>query len=127
MTFSVSLSPALLAVSALARPAVRRRVAGLWEDLQSIYHEGIPWDLPIEAVIQPMTGREIAQLPEGEVARDHRRIWTAAHIRVSDDDTSDIVIDEDGVAYRIIQEGFRVEAGFTRCIGKRIYDRGRSV
>jgi hypothetical protein len=128
MTFSSTLSPALLAISAMARPAIRRRVAGAWDDRYGAYHEGIPGDTPIRAVIHPLKGEEIAQLPQGEIASDHRRIWTAAELRVSDDEaTSDIVIDEAGTPYRITLQGFRVEAGFTRCIGKRIYDRGRSV
>lgn len=128
MTASANLAPALLAVSAMARPAIRRRSSGAWDDRFGAYHGGIAGDTPIRAVIQPLKGEETAQLPQGEIAADHRRIWTAAELRVSDDAaTSDIVIDEAGVAYRITLQGFRVEAGFTRCIGKRIYDRGRSV
>jgi hypothetical protein len=128
MTFSVNLSPALLAVSAMARPAIRRRVAGVWDEHSGVYHQGVPADTPIRAVVHALDGEEIAQLPQGEIADDHRQIWTVAELRVSaDEETSDIVIDEAGVSYRITLQGFRVEAGFTRCIGKRIYDRGRGV
>lgn len=120
----------VLAVRFFARPATRIRTEGSWQ--RGRWIEGIPVPTDIKAVIQGIKSEELRSLAAGERIDDFRAIWTEASLRTSDDGAeppvlADIVEDEFGVKWRIIQEGFRVEGPFTRCIGKKIDDRGRSL
>lgn len=119
---------AVLSVRMLARPAQRERVHGIWQN--GVWSDAIPVTTEIKAVVQGIKDETLRSLPEGERADDFRAIWTEASLQTADDATgqqADIVIDEFGNRWRIIQDGFRVEGAFTRCVGKKTDDRGRSV
>ena len=126
----MNFAPALIAIRMMARDATRRRTEGVWASGRSEYTSGIPVDTPIRAVIQTAKDLDLNQLPEGERFETYKAIWTEAELRTSsdgDETTADIAIDEFGQKFRIINQGFRVEAGFTKCYGRLINDRGRSI
>jgi hypothetical protein len=123
------LDPVLVAVAFLARPATLvRPAAGSWIDGR--WTAAAPNETPITAVIQSPAPEDLVTLPEGERTGGEVTIWssTALHTASEDDQTAaDVVRAENGTEYRIIRASRRVEGGFSRAMGRRDVDRGRSL
>lgn len=123
------LDPVLVAIAFLARPATLiRPTSGAWIDGR--WAAAAPTETPITAVIQSPAPEDLETLPEGERTGGEVTIWsqTALHAASEDDQTvADVVRAENGVEYRVIRASRRVEGGFSRAMGRRHIDRGRSL
>lgn len=122
------LYPVLVSIAFLARPVVLLRSTGTWSGGRWVVDA--PDETPILAVIHASKPEDLETLPEGERTGGEVTIWTetALHTASEDDQTpADVVRAGDGTEYRIIQARRRDEGGFTRAIGRRIVDRGRSL
>ena len=123
------LDPVLVAISFLARPATLvRPAAGSWIDGRWI--AAAPTETPITAVIQSPAPEDLETLPAGERTGGEVTVWslTELHTASEDDQTAaDVVRTQNGTEYRIIRASRRVEGGFSRAMGRRDVDRGRSL
>lgn len=123
----IDLSPAFIAIAMLQKPATLETAAGQYVD--GIWQDN-PASLPIKAVIQAATQKDLIQYAEGDRLDGYVRVWTSAELRTVDEDLgadAQHIITPEGETYRIVKAGRRNEAGFTRAIGRLCRDRGRSV
>ncbi len=61
----------------ITRPGSGSYVGGIWQ-------AATPENIAIQAVIQPMTGKERALLPEGQRETGRWRVWSMVELRVND-------------------------------------------
>ena len=123
----IDLSKANIGIGLFQKPAtllspVGRYVDGKWTDT--------PITVPIMAVIQAATQKDLLQYGTGDRLDGYVRIYTFATLRTVDEDLqadAQIVLTPEGTRYRIVKAGRRTEADFTRAIGRLENDRGRSV
>lgn len=119
-----------LPIALMARPAtLRRHPAGEWRD-NGQFVPGAATPTTIKAVIQAASEKDLRVLPEGERTDGYVTIWSLVELRTADEDAgtvADEVTGPEGEAFRIVKVGYRSEAGFWRCIGRKIDDRGRSL
>jgi len=119
-----------LPIALMARPAtLRRHPAGAWAD-NGQFVPGTAAETTIQAVIQAASEKDIRILPEGERTDGYVTIWSLSELRTADEDAgtvADEIEGSEGEAFRIVRVAYRSEAGFWRCIGRKIDDRGRSL
>lgn len=123
----MTLGLSVIAIRMYLRPAKRLREEGNWQNGK--WFDGIPTTTDIKAVFQGVKDTDLAQLPQGERASEYNAIWTEADVRTTEDGAglpADILIDEFGTKWRLIQRSYRIEGGFSRCIGEKVDERGRS-
>lgn len=83
-----------------ARTVIRRRYAPVTRDGSGRSVQPAPTDTTISASIQPLSGDDLAQLPEGERTKRHRKAYTTADLRTADQHTgtpADRIVDGDDV------------------------------
>lgn len=117
----MNLSGVGLAVDALARPAVLRRFdkAGAWVD--GVFDETIgSSDTDIMAVIQSPSEKDMRLVPEGERVEAYVTIWSRTEMKTSDETggRADIIVGQDGEAYRVVRKANRTEGGYCRVIAR---------
>lgn len=75
-------------------------------DSEGEWVEGARELIPVQMSVQPLSGRELAMLPEGERSDDWRKGFTTTCLRTSDqhDDggRSADEVDVDGITYRVM-------------------------
>lgn len=105
------------AAAAIDRRAIamvrRRRGPGDYDD-GGTYIEGLPVSAPIKAVIQPASGDQLKDVPEGLRTEANWIVWTRTDLELDD------VIDASNVSYRVVYVWPRAEAGFYRAALGRI-------
>ncbi len=97
-------------------------VDGRWQEADA--------SIPIQAVIQAATQKDLLQYGTGDQLDGYVRIYTHHPLRTVDEDLgadAQRIVTPEGVTYRIVKAGRRTEADFTRAIGRLENDRGRSV
>ena len=123
----MNLSPAFIAIAMMQKPAALTTPAGAF--VEGIW-TAAPDTVPILAVIQATSQKDLVQYADGDRLDGYVRIWTADELRTVDEDRGDdaqVVTTPEADTYRIVKAGRRNEAGFTRAIGRLTRDRGRSV
>ncbi len=75
-----------MAILVGAEDITRRRftTAGATRGADRRYVPGAPVDSTISASVQPLRGREVETLPEGERQKDWQKVYTAADLRTAD-------------------------------------------
>jgi hypothetical protein len=124
----INLSAGILPVDLLGKPATLISPGGTY--VEGIWTPAPPNDIPIQAVIQAASQKDLIQYADHEQRDGYVTIWTRAELDTVDADAGEnaqIVTTPEGDTYRIVKAGRRNEAGFTRAIGRLSRDRGRSV
>lgn len=121
-----SLDLAAEAIDEFARIITLRRFApGSY--VAGKYVPGASSDAPIAAVHQPVSSRDLRDLPEGQRVDALRSIWSRSEILGADERTGrlpdELVIE--GETYRVIRAWHRTEAGFHKVIAELKDDRQR--
>ena len=108
---------------------VTRPAIGTWVDGHYV-NEGAPSTFPIDASVQPMSGRDLRDLPEGMHAEDVRRLWTRTELRTastqigassSNASSEPDVVSIDGEDYRVVRvEHFAILDDFYRVLVARL-------
>lgn len=122
----MTLDLAAEAIDEFARLIIRRRfppgayVAGK-------FVQGDPTEVDIAATHQPVTSRDLRDLPEGQRVDALRSVWSRSEILGADERTGrpadELVIE--GETYRVIQAWHRTEAGFHKAVVELTDDRQR--
>lgn len=87
--------------------SLTRRAAGDYDD-DGNWIDGVPSTSTIRAAIQPASGRQLEDLPDG-IRNDARwLVWSRAEIRLDDE------ITHGGSRYRVMHVWPRVDGGFWR-------------
>lgn len=123
----INLSAGILPLRLLQKPATLESPGGQFVD--GIWQE-YPGSVPIKAVIQSASQKDLIQYADGDRRDGYVTIWTETELHTVDEDNAlnaQKVITPEGDTYRIVKAGRRNEAGFTRAIGRLDRDRGRSV
>jgi hypothetical protein len=106
----VNLSGVITSLGALPYTVTRR---------ESTYVSGrrvtaTPATFDIVAMVQPLSGRELARLPEGMRTRELRAVWTTADLRVDGEPDS---LSVDGVEWEVqLKTDWAVLGGFRHYI-----------
>jgi hypothetical protein len=94
--------PAVIEHFAADEPYVVQRAAqGSYVD--GVFVPGTSSTLSIRAAVQPLTGRDLLELPEGHHASEVRLVFTTTELRsLSPDSAADIVV-IDGINWRVVE------------------------
>lgn len=104
---NLSVTPA---IDALATPVViKSRLAGYYGD-DGEYRNGHTTETTISAVVQPINGFELMDLPEGIREQAKYAIWSRSAI------ANDQIIVNRGIEYRVMKVSERPEGGYTKAI-----------
>lgn len=87
--------------------SLTREAAGHWDD-DGNWVPGEPTSSTISAAIQPASGRQMEDLPEGIRNEARWLLWSRAEIRLNDK------IIHAGSSYRVMHVWPRIEGGFWR-------------
>lgn len=87
--------------------ALTRRAAGSYDD-DGDWTDGTPASSTIRAAIQPASGRQLMDLPDGIRKEARWLVWSRSEIRLDDE------IGHNGSRYRIMYVWPRAEGGFWR-------------
>jgi hypothetical protein len=125
------LSGAALAIDLFVAPVnLTRFTASGWSNGQ-FNEDASPSTIPVMAVIQAPSERDMRLLPEGERIEAYVVIWSRSEMRVADEATgirADIVTGHDGATYRLVRMINRAEAGYYRAIArKEVVNAGRHL
>jgi hypothetical protein len=82
---------------------VRRAGSGSYVD--GIFVPAVETTSSIEAFVQPMSGQDLLQLPEGHHADEVRLVMTATELRSLDQDSARAadIVEIDGVDWRVVE------------------------
>ena len=127
----MGLSPAIIAIRMLARPAtIRRSGVGKWQEDGTFLKDSGVTTIAVRAVVQAPGVDDLALLPQGETSSGKVVVWCEEELKVSDESIgreADRVVTEAGQTFKIIAVKSRSEAGFWRAIGSEYDDRDRSL
>lgn len=88
--------------------------------VRGIATEGATTTFQAEAMVAPLTGRELVRLPEGERANERRLFLTPVELRVSTDAGASDRVSIGGESWEVEDvEDWRELAGFYRCTVRR--------
>ncbi len=78
----------------------------------------------ITGLLQPMTGAEVARLPEGLHQKELRAFWTTGNLGTPDSDAGtvgDHIVGPNGTEWEaVLTEGWNALGGFTRYVLSRV-------
>lgn len=98
-----------------------KRKAGSTYDTNGRAVAGAATTVPIRAHVQPLTGRELAALPEGLRHKETRYVWTVTELRTAKEGTSEpdvIVIDGEDFEIQKV-ENWQAAGGFYKALAVR--------
>lgn len=114
------------AIDEFARIITRRRYP-IGSYVGGEYVVGDPTEIEIAAVHQPVTSRDLRDLPEGQRVDALRSVWSRSDIQGANESTGrladELVIE--GETYRVVRAWARTEAGFSKAVVELKDDRQR--
>lgn len=119
-----SLGPTIIAaLGATEVVTITRRAAGAHDEATGIWTPGASSTLEVDAVVQPVTPRDLQMLPEGERTKEAIALFTVAALVTSDVGSA---VEADQVAWSsrtwrvALVEDWTAQAGYARAIATRV-------
>lgn len=113
--------PVAAVISALASGTYTVTRYGAGSYVEGEHTEGTASTFDIKASVQPMSGRELMKLPEGERTQDNLVVLTASELRTREGTAQADRLSIDGATYEVLGvEDWYSEGGFYRAHVRRV-------